>query len=160
MRRAVIATAVAASVFATTLPAGPPTAWAQDTKPAISVDVSSLPPLPPLVSADQRRRAALIATGAGAVIAVFLADIVTGGMLLAPLGVPSATSLFESGAAAAPAAPAMTATGTAAVAIAAPTYTVAQQVLAGVASFAAAVGGGYIGSYLGRARPDLVGLQE
>jgi hypothetical protein len=159
MRRTVIATALAASVFATALPAAPPTAWAEDTKPAISVDVSSLPPLPPVVSADQRRRAALIATGAGAVIAVFLADIVTGGMLLAPLGVPSATSLFESGAAT-PAVPTMTAAGTAAAAIAAPTYTVAQQVLAGVASFAAAVGGGYIGSYLGRARPDLVGLQE
>ncbi len=159
MRRAVIASAVAASVFATALPTAPPRAWAEDTKPAITVDVSSLPPLPPVVSADQRRRAALVATGAGAVIAVFLADIVTGGMLLAPLGVPSATSLFEGGAAT-PAVSAMTATGAAAAAIAAPTYSVAQQVLAGVASFAAAVGGGYIGSYLGRARPDLVGLQE
>ncbi len=63
-------------------------------------------------------------------------------MLLAPLGVPNVLSL-----------------GGAAVGAAAPTYSIAQRLFAGVASIAAAVSGGYIGGYFARAHPDLVGLQ-
>jgi xanthosine utilization system XapX-like protein len=111
---------------------------------ALSIDPSTLPALPPIVPAAQREQMALVATGAGAAVGVMLADIVTGGLLLAPLGVPSAVSLVGLGGAA----------------VAAPTYSLAQRVLAGVASVAAAIGGGYVGSYLARSRPDLVGLQE
>jgi hypothetical protein len=87
----------------------------------------------------------LVATGAGAAVGVILADLVTGGLLLAPLGVPSAATLVGFGGAAG---------------VAAPTYSVAQRLLAGVASIAAAIGGGYVGGYVARSRPDLVGLQE
>ena len=120
-------------------------------KPTLSIDLAVLPPLPPVVPADERRQAALIATGAGAAIGILLADILTGGVLLAPLGLPSASTMFSAEPAAAAAAPA---------AVVGPTYSVAQQLLAGVASFAAAVGGGYVGSYVARAHPDLVGLPE
>jgi hypothetical protein len=164
MRRAVSATVLAASVFAAALPSAPHSALAQATsqtasKPPVVVDLAELPPLPPVVPSDERRQAALIATGAGAAIGVLLADILTGGMLLAPLGVPSASALFSAQPAAV-AAPAVAATGAAVTAVAVPTYTVAQELLAGVASFAAAVGGGYVGSYLARTRPDLVGLPQ
>jgi hypothetical protein len=129
-------------------------------KPTISIDLSELPPLPPVVPADERRQAALIATGAGAAIGILVADILTGGVLLAPLGLPSASTFFSAEPAVAAAAPAGAVAGVAPAAIAGPTYSLAQQLLAGVASFAAAVGGGYVGSYVARAHPDLVGLPE
>jgi hypothetical protein len=146
MRRPTIATVLMASAVAAALPMISQSAFAQGTpQPSLSVDTSKLPPLPPIVPAEQREQMVLVATGAGAAIGVILADMVTGGLLLAPLGIPSAASLvgFGGGAAVAP-----------------PTYSVAQRLLAGVASIAAAVGGGYIGGYVARSRPDLVGLQE
>jgi hypothetical protein len=116
----------------------------QPATPALSIDVATLPALPPIVSAAQRDQMVFVATGAGAAVGVLVVDLVTGGLLLAPLGVPSAVSLVGFGGAA----------------VAAPTYSVAQRVLAGVASVATAVGGGYIGRYLASSRPDLIGLQE
>jgi xanthosine utilization system XapX-like protein len=116
----------------------------QTATPSLSVDLSTLPALPPIVPAAQREQMALVATGAGAAVGVLLVDIVTGGLLLAPLGVPSAVSLVGFGGAA----------------VAAPTYSVAQRMLAAVASVATAFGGGYIGRYLASSRPDLIGLQE
>jgi hypothetical protein len=86
----------------------------------------------------------LMASGAGAAIGILLADLVTGGLLLAPLGVPSASQLFVAAGAGA----------------AAPTYSVAQRVLAGVATMAAAVGGGYLGGYVARSRPDFIRLGD
>jgi hypothetical protein len=147
MRHNTIATALMACAVVTALPVLPQPALAQDApKPSLSVDTSKLPPLPPIVPAEQREQMVLVATGAGAAIGVILADIVTGGLLLAPLGIPSAASLVSFGGGAAAVAP--------------PTYSVAQRLLAGVASIAAAVGGGYLGGYVARSRPDLVGLQE
>jgi hypothetical protein len=146
MRRPRITTVLMASALAAALPVMPRTALAQGTsQPSVSVDTSKLPSLPPIVPAEQREQMVLVATGAGAAIGVILADMVTGGLLLAPLGVPSAATLvgFGGGAAVAP-----------------PTYSIAQRLLAGVASIAAAVAGGYVGGYVARARPDLVGLQE
>jgi hypothetical protein len=116
----------------------------QSATPTLSIDVSKLPALPPIVSAAQRDQMVFVATGAGAAIGLMAVDLVTGGLLLAPLGVPSAVSLVGFGGAA----------------VAAPTYSVAQRVLAGVASVATAVAGGYIGRYLASSRPDLIGLQE
>ena len=147
MRRPTIATVLMTAAIATILPVVPRSALAQDAaKPGLSIDPSKLPPLPPIVPAEQREQVVLMATGAGAAVGVILADIVTGGLLLAPLGVPSAAALVGLGGGGA--------------AAAAPTYSVAQRLLAGVASIAAAVGGGYVGGYVARSRPDLVGLQE
>ena len=147
MRRPMIASLLMASALASALPVVPNSALAQaPTKPTLSVDPSQLPPIPPVIPAAQREQAVLVATGAGAAIGVILADIVTGGLLLAPLGVPSAVSLVGLGGGAAGAA--------------APVYSAAQRFFAGIATIAVAVGGGYFGGYVARSRPDIVGLQE
>jgi hypothetical protein len=158
MRQAVIVTALVAALFTFALPG---CAWAQVAKPPLSVDLSVLPPMPTVVSAEQRRQEALVATGAGASIAILLADLLTGGMLLAPLGIPSAASLFGAGAAA-PAAVAVAAVPAAVPAAVdlVPTYTVSQQLLAGIGTFAAAVGGGYIGGYLAGTHADTAGSRR
>lgn len=158
MRRSTIATMLVATALATAAPIVPRPALAQ-TAPTqsaptqsapnpsvptvtLNFDPAQLPPLPPIIPAARRDQTVLIATGAGAAIGVIIADLVTGGMLLAPLGVPNVLSL-----------------GGAAVGAAAPTYSIAQRLFAGVASIAAAISGGYIGGYFARAHPDLVGLQ-
>lgn len=148
MRRPMIASLLVASALATALPVVPNSALAQapPAKPILSVDPAQLPPIPPVIPEAQREQAVLVAAGAGAAVGVILADIVTGGLLLAPLGVPSAVSLVGLGGGAAGAA--------------APVYSVAQRFFAGVATIAVAIGGGYIGGYVARSRPDIVGLQE
>jgi hypothetical protein len=109
-------------------------AAAQEAKPAITLDMSKLPPLVPTTQHEGRARGMLIGTGAGAVIGILAADLLTGGLLLAPLGVPSVSSWLGGGAALA----------------APPTYSLAQRALAGVATLAAGVGGGYLGGLVGR----------
>jgi hypothetical protein len=137
-----LSAAILAAAMLSLVPSG---ALAQDVaKPAPHFDPSQLPPLPPVVPVEQRQRTLVVSEGAGAVFGVLLVDFVSGGLLLTPLGVPSAATLFS---AASPA-------------IVQPAYTVTQQALAGLATFAAAMGGGYVGSYFGRARPDLVGLPQ
>jgi hypothetical protein len=76
----------------------------------------------------------LVGTGAGAVVGILAADLLTGGLLLAPLGVPSVSSWLGGGAAL----------------VAPPTYSLAQRALAGVATLAAGIGGGYLGGIVGR----------
>lgn len=148
MRRPMMASLLVASALASVLPVVPNSALAQaPAKPSLSVDASQLPPIPPVIPEAEREQAVLVATGAGAAVGVILADIVTGGLLLAPLGVPSAASLVGLG-------------GGGAAAAAAPVYSAAQRFFAGVATIAVAVGGGYIGGYVARSRPDIVGLQE
>jgi len=123
------------------LPVLPVPAIAQPaTAPAPAAD----PGLPQVVPAWQRNQVVLFSTGAGAAVGVIVADIVTSGALLSPLGLPGAAALLTLGGAA----------------TAAPTYTIAQRILAGVGTVAAAAGGGYIGSYLARARPDIIRLDE
>jgi hypothetical protein len=125
-------TAVAMAMLAATLPLGAPMALAQDARPELSVDAARLPPLMIVQPKTERDRQSLIAAGAGAIIGIVAADVVTGGLLLAPLGLPTFSSLVGGGAAAA--APAV-----------APTYTVVQQITAGLSTLVAALGGGYVG---------------
>jgi hypothetical protein len=108
---------------------GTPMALAQDARPEFSVDSTRLPPLIMVQPKSERDRQSLIAAGAGAVIGIVAVDVVTGGLALAPLGLPTFASLTGGGAAAAPA----------------PTYTLVQQVLAGLTTMVAALGGGYVG---------------
>jgi len=108
-------------------------AAAQDAKPAITLDMSKLPRQVPGTQHENRQRGMLMGTGAGAVIGILAADLLSGGLLLAPLGVPSVSSWLGGGAALAP-----------------PTYSLAQRALAGVATLAAGVGGGYLGGIVGR----------
>lgn len=158
MRRPVMASLLAASVLTAAIPALPAPAAAQQqaapapapqkpADPLLRVNPADLPPLPPVIPAAERQQMVLMASGAGAVIGVLVVDLVTGGLLLAPLGVPGATSFLSFGAGGAAAA-------------AAPTYTIAQRVLAGAATIASAVGGGYIGSYVAKSRPDYLRLGE
>ena len=116
-------------VVAVALALGAPAALAEDARPDLSVDAARLPPLQETMSKADRDRRALIAAGTGAVVGIVVADIFTGGLLLAPLGLPGTNSLF--GGAAAAAGPA-------------PSYTIVQQVAAGLAVLASALGGGYI----------------
>lgn len=101
---------------------------AQEAKSRIELDLSKLPALPTPELREERSRAVLMASGAGAVMGILAADLVTGGILLAPLGVPSVAAWFNAVAALPP-----------------PTYSLAQRALAGVATLAAGVGGGYLG---------------
>ncbi len=111
-------------------------ALAAEGRPDLAVDEAQLPALPMLYSKAERTQRSLLAGGIGAVGGIVIADVITGGLLLAPLGLPTIAAL--SGAAPAPA-------GAAA---AAPTYSFIQQVMAGVASLVAALGGGYIGMHV------------
>ena len=108
-------------------------AIAQDKKPAITLDTSQLPSVPLRAQRDERNRSVLLATGAGAAMGILAADLATGGLLLAPLGVPAVGTWFGGG-----------------VAIAAPTYSLAQRLFAGVATLAAGIGGGYLGGFTAR----------
>lgn len=116
--------------------AGCGAARAAEGRPDLAIDEAQLPPLPPVYSQVERTQHSLVAAGVGAVGGVVIADVVTGGLLLAPLGLPTFATLLGGG-------PPAAAAGAAAVP--APTYTLVQQVLAGVASMVAALGGGYIG---------------
>lgn len=133
--------AMAMITLAVALAPGGPAALAAEGRPDLAVDEAQLPPLPPIYSKVERTQRSLVAAGVGAVGGVVIADAVTGGLLLAPLGLPTFATLFGGGTAAA--VPGAAAAGAAAVP--APTYTLVQQVLAGVASMVAALGGGYIG---------------
>jgi hypothetical protein len=160
MRPLVIAALLTASILTTFQPSG---ALAQSvaTQPLLPqssvvvtappLDLSVLPPLPPIIPASERNRLVLLSTGAGAAFGVILVDLVTGGLLLAPLGVPGAAALFTAGGGAA---------ATAAAAAVAPVYSIAQRVLAGVATMAAAGGGGYFGAYVARSRPDFIRIGD
>ena len=108
-----------------------------DAKPAITLDISKLPPMPAPPMREARNRAVLIATGAGAAVGILAADILTGGILLAPLGIPSVSAWFG-----------------AAAAVPAPTYTLGQRVVAGVATLAAGMRGGYLGGLSAREQSD------
>lgn len=108
-------------------------AVAQDSKPTITLDSSQLPSMPLRAQRDERNRSVLLATGAGAAMGILAADLVTGGLLLAPLGVPAVGTWLGGGAA-----------------IAAPTYSLAQRFLAGVATLTAGIGGGYLGGFTAR----------
>jgi hypothetical protein len=121
--------------------AGGQKAGSQEAQPEFSVDAARLPEVPQVQSKLERERQTLLAAGIGGVLGIVAADVLTGGLLLAPLGLPTFSALVGGGAAATPAAAAAPA-----VAVAAPTYTVAQQVLAGMTSMLAALGGGYIGT--------------
>lgn len=129
------------SMVAWALPGFSQPAAAQSLPQAILADD---PGLPPVLPASQRNQYVKLSTGAGAVLGVIVVDIVTGGMLLSPLGLPSAAAF-------------LTAEAMAAVP---PTYSIAQRLFAGVASVAAAFGGGYFGSYLVRPSPDFIRLEE
>jgi len=159
MRRSTIAVLLVAATVATVVPVAPRAALAQDAakpapSPALTVDPAQLPPLPRVIPAGRQEQMILVATGAGAAITVILADILTGGLLLAPLGVPGTGSLLGlSGGT-----PATVAA--AAAAAAAPVYSVTQRLIAGIVTIAAAWGGGYLGGYLARTHPDLLGLQQ
>lgn len=146
MRKLIPTTVLAAALALAALPWVPSMAVAQQSAPALSVDPADLPPLPPIVSAAERNQFVLLATGAGATMGVIAVEIITGGMLLSPLGLPSAAALLT--------------LGGGGVAIAAPTYTIAQRLLAGVATAAAAMGGGYFGGYIARSQPDFLRLDE
>lgn len=130
-----------ASIVAFTLPGFSRPAAAQSTPQTIAADD---PGLPPVLPASQRNQYVKLSTGAGAILGVIVVDIVTGGMLLSPLGLPSAAALLTAEA----------------VAAAPPTYSIAQRLFAGVATVAAVVGGGYFGSYLVRPSPDFIRLEE
>jgi len=110
-------------------------ALAQEARPDFSVNEALLPPLIVVQPKNERDRQSLVAAGAGAIIGIVAVDVVTGGLLLAPLGLPTFSSMFGGGAAAA----------AGAAAVPAPTYTVVQQILGGVSTMVAALGGGYIG---------------
>jgi hypothetical protein len=102
------------------------------------------PGLPQVVPTSRRNRYVGLSTAGGAVLGVILVDIVAGGILLSPLGLPSAAALVSVEAAAA----------------ARPTYLLVQRLFAGVATAAAAVGGGYVGSRVARPGPDFLRLEE
>ncbi|MEA2738486.1 MAG: hypothetical protein QOH05_1793 [Acetobacteraceae bacterium] len=119
---------------------------AMSSEPVLRIDPSTLPPLPPVIPASERNQMVLLSTGAGAAIGVIVVDLVTGGLLLSPLGVPGAAALLTVGGGGA--------------AVAAPTYSIAQRVLAGIATMAAAAGGGYLGAYVARSRPDFIRLGD
>jgi hypothetical protein len=147
MRRPLIATLLTVSVFTALLPLLPVTAAAQQAplqqaESMPRLDQSQLPPLPPVIPAAERNRLVLLATGAGAAIGVIVVDLVTGGMLLSPLGLPGAAAILTFGGGGA--------------AVAAPTYSIAERLFASVATVGAAVGGGYVGAYVGKARPDII----
>lgn len=108
-------------------------ARAQDAKPTITLDTSQLPSMPLRVQREERNRSVLMGTGAGAAVGILAADLITGGLLLAPLGIPAVGTWLGGG-----------------VAIAAPTYSLAQRVFAGVATLAAGIGGGYLGGLVAR----------
>ncbi len=119
-----------AITLALALPAVQPRpAAAGEARPDFSVDPGSLPAPPQILTRAERDQQAMVAAATGAVAGIVVADVLTGGLLLAPLGLPAFATLMGGGAAAVPA----------------PTYTVVQQVLAGVASLTAALGGGYVG---------------
>ena len=80
---------------------GAATASAQDAKPEFAVDETRLPPLLIVQPKAERDRQSLIAAGIGAVAGIVVADVVTGGLLLLPLGLPSFSSLVGGGAGAA-----------------------------------------------------------
>lgn len=109
---------------------GAPAALAQDARPEFSVDQTRLPPLLIVQPKAERDRQSLVAAGVGAVAGIVVVDVVTGGLALAPLGLPTFASLTAP-AGAAPAAPV--------------TYTMIQQILAGLTTMVAALGGGYVG---------------
>ena len=114
--------------------------------PQLQVDRAQLPPPPSFVAPAKRSKMLLLETGVGAVAGIVVVDVATGGLLLAPLGLPSFASLFGSAAAAAPvAAPAA---GAAAVAAEPAGYTIAQRLLAGVGTMASALAGGYLAPLL------------
>lgn len=109
-------------------------AVAQTAAPTIPFDESKLPRMDSPTQYEDRSRPMLLGTGAGAVLGILAADLLTGGLLLAPLGVPAVATWLGAGAALA----------------APPTYSLAQRLLAGVATLAAGVGGGYLGGIVGR----------
>jgi hypothetical protein len=138
MRQPVIAALLAISVLTAAVPLAAGTAIAQPVQPERPAVPATLPPIIPIAPRSQM---VVLASGAGAVIGVLATDIVTGGMLLSPLGLPSAAAFLTLG-------------GTA------PTYSIVQRVFAGIAVVAAAAGGGYLGNYVGRSRPDIVRLDD
>jgi len=138
--------------LAASMPGLPRGALAQQTPaappaeaPQLRVDLSQLPPLPPVIPSSERQQMVLMATGAGAAIGILVVDLVSGGLLLAPLGIPGADALLRLGAGGG-------------AAVAAPTYSIVQRGLAVIATAASAIGGGYIGSYVAKSRPDFVRL--
>lgn len=128
--------------------AGSNTAVAQTAQtaptPGLELNLSELPASPNQQLKPAPNLALLM--GTGAVIGVVLADVVSGGALLAPLGAPSTWSVFGGG-------PANAAAGAASAG-----YSVAQRILAAVATGTAAVLGGYIFEY--RARVSNTGLMR
>jgi hypothetical protein len=130
MRRTAVVLAMLAALPLSGLP-GAATAFAQEARPDLSINTALLPPLLVVQPKSERDRQSLVAAGAGAIVGIVAVDVVTGGLLLAPLGLPSFSSLFGGGGAA--------------VAVPAPTYTVVQQITAGLSTMVAALGGGYVG---------------
>jgi hypothetical protein len=135
-----------ASVLAGLLPMVPATALAQATPgPTLRIDPAQLPALAPVVPMPPRNPRVPIATVAGAAISVLAVDLVTGGMLLTPLGLPAAATILSFGGGAA---------------VAAPAYTLTERLVALVITISAAAGGGYLGAYLAEPHPEFVGLSE
>ncbi len=160
MRRSTIAVLLMAATVASGVPAVPSVALAQDAAkptiaPMLSIDPAQLPPLPRVVPAGRQEQMILVATGAGAAITVILVDVISGGLLLAPLGVTGSGSLFGFGGGAAP----LSAAAAAAAAAAVPVYTVSQRLISGIVTIAIAWGGGYLGGHLASTHPELLGLQ-
>jgi hypothetical protein len=102
--------------------------------------------LPPVVPAREVSELRVLIAGAGAVAGVLITDLVTGGALLAPLGLPSAASMLTIGPAVVAAVP--------------PSFTIIERAFAGAASVAAALSGGYLGAYWGKAEPDFIRLPD
>ena len=151
MRPRIQATVLILASLAASMPSLPRNALAQQNSaapppdaPYLRVDPSQLPPLPPVIPSSERQQMVLMATGAGAAIGILVVDLVSGGLLLAPLGIPGADALLRLGAGGG--------------AVAAPTYSFVQRGLAVIATAASAIGGGYIGSYVAKSRPDFVRL--
>jgi hypothetical protein len=113
----------------------------------LPVDRSALPQPPIYVAPAERNKAKLFATGAGAAVGIVVVDVLSGGLLLAPLGLPAFGELFGAGARA----PAPV--GAVVAAVPEVTYSISQRVLAAVGTMAAALGGGYLG-------PRLIGVDQ
>jgi hypothetical protein len=134
MRRMAVVTAMPALGLALVVSCfAPAKARAQDARPEFSIDQMRLPPLLLVQPKAERDQQSLLAAGVGAVAGIVVVDVVTGGLALAPLGLPTFASLTAAPVAAGAAAPAPV------------TYTLVQQVLAGVTTMVATLGGGYIG---------------
>lgn len=125
----------ATAAFAATAADDPAAAPALPPPALPPVDRGLLPEPPRFESLEDRSKLKLFATGAGAMVGIVVVDAASGGLLLAPLGLPSLGGAFSAAGATAAAAPEVA-------------YTLSQRALAAVATVAVALGGAYLGPTL------------